>query len=59
MSSTCLCDLCGKQAGTVELGNWCCLAPGMGRLRHRDRKICYDNQNPRDVCRFYVERTVR
>jgi hypothetical protein len=54
VSSYYLCDTCRKQAGRAEMGNWCCLAPGKGRMRYADRKAICDGQRAQDVCGFYT-----
>lgn len=57
MSKGFLCDLCAKQAGSIEMGNWCCLAPGMAAMTYKRRKaIEYGQDDPHAVCRHFETR---
>ena len=57
MSSYYICDTCDHRAGSVEMGNYCCLAPGMGRITYKTRKAITDQEeNPLEVCRHFVPR---
>ena len=57
MSSYYLCDVCRRQAGSVEMKNYCCLAPGKAWITHKTRRVMDDGkEDPRDVCRFYEPR---
>ena len=58
MSSYYLCDTCRNQAGSLEKGNYCCIAPGMGRLTHKTRKVTSDGETPSDVCKHWKPKEV-
>lgn len=53
MSSYYLCDTCRNQAGSVEMNNYCCLAPGKGSLTYKTRKVVSDEQTPAEVCKHW------